>query len=317
MQLLREREVVRTLFGLQVALPQIGAVAGVDFPSSAIGGYVFTWEAVPESGSDAWRLRHYLKDRLGAGWAGSAWLSKSADGRRILLSSDSGRAVLELGGDGASATARSSDGAAGELVARRGAGGTALYDGAPRSGLFAALLALSGLILVAVFVLWSRPMLRNLILSGAFVMAMLFFSTYILLFSASMTLYFTQRIFSDASLLMVKLFGDLMLVTVAFYAASLAVFVAGAGEWFAATALDIYRDDIPRLLASVTLAVMALMAVVVWRQGPLWGGLAALTVLMVHLSLAWGLGKRMGASASQPGPAAAQGAWGQQAAHQA
>ncbi len=175
--------------------------------------------------------------------------------------------------------------------------------------LFPVILGLSTVILLTVLALWSYTSLRNLMLTGSFILSMLFFSQYIFIFSACMILYFSQLIVGNINLALVKMFGDFMIVTVAFYLVSYLMFIFRSGEWFAATALDISEEEVRGFLAIVTVGVVLFMAAVIMRQGND-GILAAVTAFMVHAALAWGLKRRMDmavtSSAPQPSPTAAQ-----------
>jgi hypothetical protein len=138
---------------------------------------------------------------------------------------------------------------------------------------------------------------------------MLFFSKYIFIFSACMILYFSQLIVGNINLALVKMFGDFMIVTVAFYLVSYLMFIFRSGEWFAATALDISQEQVRGYLAIVTVGVVLFMAAVAMRLGND-GILTAGTAFMVYAALAWGLKTRMDMAAvsptPQPAPAAAQ-----------
>ncbi len=176
------------------------------------------------------------------------------------------------------------------------------------ANLFPAILGLSAVILLTVLALWSYTTLRNLILTGSFILSMLFFSQYIFIFSACMTLYFSQLIVGNINLALVKMFGDFMIVTVTFYLVSYLAFIFRSGEWFAITALDISQEEVKTFLAIVTMGVVLFMVAIVMKQGND-GILTAATALLVHLALAWGLKTRMdiamAASAPQPAPTSA------------
>lgn len=110
---------------------------GIDL-AEAIFGYIdremflFNWDSFP--GSDSERLLRFIKDNFDVDWAQNAAISKSDDGKTILISKDENSAEIVINGKKEKATLKLSDGRTRDLKIKMEDGKLNLYAKTARAG---------------------------------------------------------------------------------------------------------------------------------------------------------------------------------------